>query len=95
MKLQINADLSEFQRKLDWVSTCLKAGDTCERLDPLLLGRLKNSVAGFGGEEVAKLGAVAAGDAGELTIQVEAGALMLDVIAALRALGFEFHEELS
>ena len=93
MKISLKADLTKFQRTLDWISARLESRDARERLDQGVLRRLVDSVAGVGGEEIAKLGAVTADGAGHLTIDVQIGSLLKDVVAALRALGFEFHED--
>jgi hypothetical protein len=93
MELKIKADFANYQRKLDWVSGLLKSSDVRERLDGSLLSRLHDLVAGTSSEEIAKLGAVTASGTCELTVDVDGGRLLEDVIFALGTLGFKFHGE--
>lgn len=90
--LRIRADLSALEKKLTWFSAHLQSRDTRERLDQGLLSRLQEFCLAGGGEAIYRFGTVSTGAANELTIAIECGALFDELDAALRALGFEFHE---
>lgn len=93
MELKLKADFSTFQRKLDWISRLLESLDVRERLDSGLLSRIHDFVDGVGSEEVGKLGAMTACGAGNFSVEVEDFGLLKDIVLALRALGFEFHDD--
>ena len=90
--LTLKADFARFQRKLGWMALLLESRDVREGLGDGLIDRLLKALAGGGGDEFGKLARVAAGGAGNLTVEVEIAGVLDEVFTALRALGFEFHD---
>ncbi|QOY96363.1 hypothetical protein IM543_11385 [Massilia sp. UMI-21] len=90
--LRLEADFSDYRRDLARIFSLLKSRDTRERIDSRLLDRLDEAMTGLGGDELFELVSASAPDTGHLTIKVQIGGVLKDLAAALRALGFEFHD---
>ena len=91
--LTLQVELAAFAAKLDWVALKLESRDAREGLGDLLLDRLVQTVNGLRSKELFKFGAVTAFGAGDLRVRVEVAGVLEEVVAALRALGFEFHDQ--
>lgn len=90
--LRLEADFTDYRRDLARIFSLLKSRDARERIDSRLLDRLDEALAGLGSDELFELVSSPAPDTGHLTIKVQIGGVFKDLAAALRALGFEFHD---
>jgi hypothetical protein len=71
-----------------WMSGLLECRDIREGVDVCLLSRLQNTVPAGGSQKLSKFGAVAALTTDELTVDVKAGPILVELSLALRAFGF-------